>query len=264
MSDSSNDIVVIVTGNEPLHPRAVATVPMGAIVLAADGGLDHARAAGLTPAGLVGDLDSISAEGLAWAEANATIQRHPTEKDLTDTELAVAFANSMTPERLVLMAGGGDRLDHTLAAIGSLGAPELTGIPTIEVWWGAQLARVVHGPGTATIAARTGSTLSVLAMHGPCSGVSMTGTRWELDDSDIGALTGRGVSNVVDRSPVHVRVALGVLTVFFDPDDEHDDAGPDGTSDGGASDDDSTHGGDDTAGDGHTSDDGRTDHEEAR
>lgn len=258
MSDSSNDIVVIVTGNEPLHPRAVATVPMGAIVLAADGGLDHARAAGLTPAGLVGDLDSISAEGLAWAEANATIQRHPTEKDLTDTELAVAFANSMTPERLVLMAGGGDRLDHTLAAIGSLGAPELTGIPTIEVWWGAQLARVVHGPGTATIDARTGSTLSALAMHGSCSGVSMTGTRWELDDADIGALTGRGVSNVVDRSPVHVRVALGVLTVFFDPDDEH------GHDDAADTNDDDTHrdGTTDDAAD--TNDDEHTNDEEAR
>lgn len=221
MGERSNhtpsDIVVVVTGSEPLHPRAVASVPMGAIVVAADGGLDHARAAGLTPAGLIGDLDSISPEGLAWAEATITIQRHPPSKDLTDTELAVAFAASLHPERLVLLAGGGDRLDHTLAAIGCLGAPELTGIPTIEVWWGQQHARVVHGPGTATVAARVGSTLSVLAMHGPCSGVSMTGTRWELDDDDIAALSGRGVSNLVVRSPVHLRVSLGVLTVFDDP-----------------------------------------------
>lgn len=217
MSDTTNETVVVVTGSEPLHPRAVATVPVGAIVLAADGGLDHALAAGLTPAGLIGDLDSISAEGLAWAEANATIQRHPAEKDLTDTELAVAFANSLHPERLVLLSGGGDRLDHTLAAIGCLGAPALTGIPTIEVWWGSQHARVVHGPGTATVPTVEGSTLSAIAMHGPCSGVSMTGTRWELDDEDVGAMSGRGISNVVERSPVHVRVALGVLTVFADP-----------------------------------------------
>lgn len=231
MPDRPNDIVVVVTGNEPLHPRAVAAVPVGAIVLAADGGLDHALAAGLTPAGLIGDLDSISPEGLAWAESNATIQRHPTAKDLTDTELAVAFANSLTPERLVLIAGGGDRLDHTLAALGSLGAPELTGIPTIEVWWGSQHACVVHGPGTATIAARTGTTLSALALHGPCSGVSMTGTRWELDDTDIGALTGLGVSNEVERTPVHVRVALGVLTVFFEPGDASLDDDTDEPSD---------------------------------
>ena len=45
-------------------------------VIAADGGLDHALAAGLTPAVLVGDLDSVSSDGLAWAEAHATIERH--------------------------------------------------------------------------------------------------------------------------------------------------------------------------------------------
>ena len=79
-------------------------------------------AAGLTPAGLIGDLDSMSEEGLAWATQHATIERHPIDKDATDTELAVAFAAGMNPARVVLVAGGGDRLDHTLAAIGALGA----------------------------------------------------------------------------------------------------------------------------------------------
>ena len=38
--------VVVVTGSAALHPRAIAAVPPGAYVVAADGGLDHARAAG--------------------------------------------------------------------------------------------------------------------------------------------------------------------------------------------------------------------------
>ncbi len=223
-----HDTVVIVTGTEPIRPRALTALPTDAIVLAADGGLDHARAAGLVPAGLIGDLDSISPDGLAWAETHATIERHPEAKDHTDTELAIAFANAMTPDRLVLLSGGGDRLDHTLAAVGALGAPELTGIPHIDCWWGDQHARVVHGPGTATLRAVPGSTLSVLALHGACSGVSLTGTRWELADDPLAPLSGRGVSNQVvdaDRAAggdrhgvlVHVRVSIGVLTVIFDP-----------------------------------------------
>lgn len=223
-----NDTVVIITGTQPLHRRALAAVPSGAIVIAADGGLDHARAAGLVPAGLIGDLDSISPEGLAWAEANATIERHPEAKDDTDTELAIAFANAMTPARLILLAGGGDRLDHTLGAIGALGAPQLTSIPDIDCWWGEQHARVLHGPGAATLRAEPGSTLSVLALHGACSGVSLTGTRWELADETIAPLSGRGISNEVATRDhhldthhldtlVHVRVSLGVLTVFFEP-----------------------------------------------
>ena len=84
--------VVIVIGAEALHPDAVASVPDGAVVMAADSGLDHARAAGLTPTVLVGDLDSVSAEGLAWAEGNSSIERHPVDKDATDTELALRHA----------------------------------------------------------------------------------------------------------------------------------------------------------------------------
>ena len=141
-----NDTVVIVTGAAPLDARAVAAIPSHAIVIAADGGLDHARAAGLTPAGLIGDLDSVSEEGLAWAKQHATIQRHPIDKDATDTELAVAFAAGMNPARVVMVAGGGDRLDHTLAAIGALGASVLTSVPLVECWWGGQYLQVVHGP----------------------------------------------------------------------------------------------------------------------
>ena len=146
-----NDTVVIVTGAAPLDARAVAAIPSDAIVIAADGGLDHARAAGLTPAGLIGDLDSVSEEGLAWAKHHATIQRHPIDKNATDTELAVAFAAGMNPSRIVMVAGGGDRLDHTLAAIGALGAPVLTSVPLIECWWGGQYLQVVHGPARVTI-----------------------------------------------------------------------------------------------------------------
>ncbi len=118
-----DETVIVITGAEPLHPSAVAALPPNAIVIAADGALDHALAAGLIPAGLVGDLDSISAAGLAWAEQHATIQRHDPDKDQTDTELALAMAADFNPARLILVSGGGDRLDHTFAAIGALGQP---------------------------------------------------------------------------------------------------------------------------------------------
>ena len=49
---------------------AVAAVPAGRHVIAADGGLDHALAAGLDPDVLVGDLDSVSADG--WRGRRST------------------------------------------------------------------------------------------------------------------------------------------------------------------------------------------------
>ena len=207
--------VVIVIGAEALHPDAVASVPDGAVVMAADSGLDHARAAGLTPTVLIGDLDSVSTEGLAWAEGNSAIERHPVDKDATDTELALRHAVGLNPSRIVLMSGGGDRIDHTLAALGALGEVSLTSVPVLEAWWGRQRVRVVQGPGRARVSVVPGSTVSVLALHGPCTGVSLSGAQWPLDHADLEPMSGLGVSNVAVDEVVEVSVTTGVISLFW-------------------------------------------------
>ena len=212
-----NETVIVVTGAAPLHADAVAEVPPDAIVLAADGALDHALAAGLTPAGLVGDLDSISPDGLAWAQHHATISQHDPDKDQTDTELALGVAVQLAPRRVVLLAGGGDRLDHALAAIGALGHPSLAAVPDIDGWWGAQRLHVVHGPGKLDLDVEGGAIVSLLATHGEAAGVTVTGVRWPLDDAVLPPLVGHGVSNEAVDEHVEIRLHTGVLTVFVHP-----------------------------------------------
>jgi thiamine pyrophosphokinase len=209
-----NETVVVITGAAPIAAGAAGAVPDAAVVIAADGALDHALAAGLTPAGLVGDLDSISDEGLEWARRHATITRHDPDKDHTDTELALAVASDLHPARLVLI-GAGERLDHTLAAIGALGQPHLTSIPVIEGWWGGQRLRVLHGPGQAAIELEPGATLSLLALHGPCTGVTIDGVRWPLVAATLAPVVGIGLSNVAVGPQVDVRVSTGVLTILL-------------------------------------------------
>jgi len=216
-----NERIVIVTGSRPIAAHVVARIPGHAIVLAVDGGIDHALGAGLQPSGLIGDLDSVSAGGLAWAKEHVTIDRHPTDKDRTDTELALAFAAAMNPARLT-MIGGGDRLDHTIAALGALGATELTSIPQIDAWWNGQHLDVVHGPGRATLDLVAGSTLSLLALRGECRKVTIEGVRWPLEQSNLQPVDGLGISNEVtigDTPFGHVTISLssGVLTVFDHP-----------------------------------------------
>jgi thiamine pyrophosphokinase len=115
----------------------------------------------------------------------------------------------------VLMSGGGDRIDHTLAAIGALGEVVLTSVPVLEAWWGRQRVRVVQGPGRARVAVTPGSTVSLLALHGPCTGVSLSGTRWPLERADLEAMSGLGVSNVALDEVVEVSVSTGVVSLFW-------------------------------------------------
>ncbi len=237
-----NERIIVITGASPLAPDVVRRIPSDAIVLAVDGGLDHALAAGLEPSGLIGDLDSITETGLNWAARHATIDRHPPDKEQTDTELALAFAAAMNPLHLTLI-GGGDRLDHSLAAIGALGAPGLTSIPTVDGWWGSQHFEVLHGPGKTTLHLVGGSILSLLALHGPCGKVSIKGARWELDKVTLAPMVGRGISNEVpmgtgDGAGVDIEVSLssGVVTIFDAPIEEESDEAATGSTDSGSTD----------------------------
>jgi thiamine pyrophosphokinase len=209
-----NKTVVVITGADSIAPATAQRIPVDAVVIAADGALDHALAAGLVPAGLVGDMDSVSPAGLEWAARHATVERHDPDKDHTDTELALMVAADLKPARLILV-GAGDRLDHVLAAIGALGQPHLTSIPVIDAWWDEQWIRVLHGPGTTMLELTEGSTLSLLAMHGSCTGVTITGVRWPLEGADLAPLVGVGVSNVAVDEQVTIRVSTGVLTIVM-------------------------------------------------
>jgi thiamine pyrophosphokinase len=221
--------IAVITGAAPIPEYVVTTIADSTIILGVDGGLDHALAAGLHPSGLIGDLDSISADGLAWAEEHATISRHPTAKDQTDTELALIFAAEMIPSGITLI-GGGDRLDHTFAALGALGMSELTSVPHIDAWWDGQHVDVVHGPSRCTLQLKTSSTLSLLALHGPCEKVSIHGVRWELEDARLEPTCGTGVSNeVLDDPTVEIWLSKGVLTIFDDPILSNDQKNPQDT-----------------------------------
>lgn len=213
-----DETVIVVIGAAPIPPEVTGRLPRSAIVIAADGGLDHARGAGLTPAALVGDLDSVSADGLAWAKEHCTIHQFDTNKSATDTELAIELADSFSPERLILVSGGGKRLDHGIAALGALGHPHLTSIPVIEAWWGTQHARVLHGPGATELDVTPGTPLSLLAMHGPCTGVSIDGVHWPLVHADLAPLSGHGISNTAVSPTISVAVHGGILTLFLDLD----------------------------------------------
>ena len=213
-----NEHIVVVTGADPLDDRIAALVPDDALVLSADGGLDVALAAGLTPGVLIGDLDSVSIDALDWAAENGTIERHPADKDHTDTELALRHAVELRPRRLTLI-GGGDRLDHTIAALGALGAPHLTSIPEIDAWWGGEHVDVVHGPARRRLRLEPGSTLSLLVFGRHCEKVRLDGVRWPLRDAQLATAVGVGVSNEVTAPDGIVSVALsdGVLTIFDVP-----------------------------------------------
>jgi thiamine pyrophosphokinase len=205
--------VVVVIGGGGLSAEAVASVRPD-VVIAADSGLDHAVAAGMEPSILVGDMDSISASGRMWAYAHeVAIDESPTEKDLTDTELALETALGVDGiTDLTLLGGWGDRLDHLQGALLALGSPTLAGLESVRAWIGDTAITVLHGGRSAALPLEPGRTFSVLALHGQATGVTVTGAKWELDSATLSPTEARGVSNEAKEHTM-VTVESGVVTV---------------------------------------------------
>jgi thiamine pyrophosphokinase len=204
----SEEIVVVVSGGEPPDPRAALAVPLGAPVVAADKGLEHALALGLEVSLAVGDFDSASPEAVAAAEGAGTrIERHPHAKDATDLELTVGAAAALKPARILVLAGTGGRLDHELSLLLLLGSERYSSVE-IDAIVGAASVHVVRG--SRTLHGTPGELVSLLPL-GRAVGVTTEGLAYPLRGETLEAGSSRGVSNVFESETAHVSIERGVL-----------------------------------------------------
>lgn len=196
-------VVVVVAGGP--EPPPTVPLPPGATVIAADGGVELARALGLRVELAVGDFDSVAEEPLAAIER---VERHAVEKDATDLELALAAALELGPERIVVLAGAGGRLDHLFGGLLLLAADAYAGV-RVDAQVGDAAVHVVRGE--RTLHGRSGELISLLAAHGPAVGVVTEGLVYPLRGETLEPGSTRGVSNVFDLPDVSVSLERGVL-----------------------------------------------------
>ena len=209
----SEKIVVVVAGGEAPRAEAALAVPPGADVIAADGGLDHARALGLDVTVAVGYFDSASEDAVAAAEASGVrVVRHPAEKDAIDLELALDVATSSGASRILVLAGDGGRLDHLLAGLLLLGSGKYAAVE-VDALMGAARVHVVRE--RRSVPGEPGELVSLLAVHGAASGVTTAGLAYELRGETLEPGSSRGVSNVLTAPMATVSVERGTLLTVF-------------------------------------------------
>jgi thiamine pyrophosphokinase len=214
MSEAVVPAAIVFAGSGPVGPAVRARLPVDADVLAADSGLGVANALGVHVDHLVGDLDSVDPAALEGAvAAGTTVDRHPAEKDATDLELALDAAIARGARRVVVVDGGGDRLDHLLGNLLLLASSGMAGID-VEAYTGS--ARVVLARGGSppvAIAGEPGSLVSLLPVGGPARGIVTDGLRYPLRNEELPAGTSRGVSNELVGARATVHLAQGLLLV---------------------------------------------------
>lgn len=203
------DRICYIVGSRP--PGEIALAPgREPLLIAADGGLRHLEAQGLTPDLIVGDFDS-----LGRVPEGDNILRHPVEKDDTDMMLAVRTALDRGYDAFVLYGGLGGRLDHTYANLQVLSFLVRRGASGWLLGEGMAVTALGDG-GELRFGPAHRGVVSVFCPGPDAAGVCLEGLRYPLRNAVLTSSFPLGVSNQFTGQPARISVERGVLLVMWE------------------------------------------------
>ena len=180
-------------------------------IIGVDGGTDALLDAGVAVDLVIGDMDSLSPVAAADIDSgHLQSVRHPRDKDESDLEIALRWCLDNAIDEVACVGVTGGRLDHTLAALGSLGRS-------------GSLCPVIHDPTSTTWLLKcdgrrtveipaAGTTVSVIALDEDTRLVA-SGLKWTLPVS-LERLWDRGLSNVTTAAAARVTITRGTALVI--------------------------------------------------
>ncbi|HEU5381217.1 MAG TPA: thiamine diphosphokinase [Ktedonobacteraceae bacterium] len=185
----------------------------GELIVAADGGASTALAMGYAPALVVGDFDSLTEQTRIELERlDCQFVSARTEKDETDTELAIQVACQQGASRITILGAlGGTRFEHTMANF-----QLLVGYSTlpVEIVDGNSRGWLLRGPGTTSITGRQGDLLSLLPLTDSATGVQTEHLYYPLRHETLSFGKPRGISNVLQTTQASVSLSAGLLLLI--------------------------------------------------
>jgi thiamine pyrophosphokinase len=203
--------LIFVNGNLPDLAAIRRLIFPDDLLIAADGGTHHILELGLTPAVLIGDLDSLSRENrVVLNHAGTTINEYPRDKNETDLELALQYAVDRGFREMRIIAALGGRLDQTLGNLSLLSDPSLSALD-IRAEDGIQEAFFVFNE--CQLEGDPGDLVSLIPWGVKISGVTTTGLRWSLSGENLLPNKTRGISNQMLEKTATVAISSGILLV---------------------------------------------------
>lgn len=205
----------VIAVNGILHDPAAVAVQLRPddYLIGADGGTLHLLAMGRQPHIIVGDLDSLPADILADLTAQGVhIERHRTDKDQTDLELAIERAIADGASEVILIGALGGRLDQTLANLLILAQRAWPAM--LRLVEGEQVAEILRGPGSLTLHGDVGATISLIPLSAVVAGITYRGLRYPLENATLAFGSTRGVSNELSETTATISIDEGMALII--------------------------------------------------
>ncbi|OJF89878.1 thiamine pyrophosphokinase [Pararhizobium antarcticum] len=185
----------------------------GMRIIAADGGMRHAKSLGVIPERWMGDFDSTPPELIAqWPDILR--EPYPPAKNETDGEIAVSAALEQGAKKLLLAGAlGGERSDHAFMHLLHAARLAEDGIDVLLTSGDEEAYPLL--PGSRDIDLPQGSLFSILGLD-TLTGLTITNARYPLSDFHLPFGSSRTISNVAE-GPVRFSLSSGRAIILARP-----------------------------------------------
>ena len=201
----------LLIGNSPhISPRLLKTLAQKAdSIIAADGGANSARKAGLSPNVIIGDLDSASAttrrqfKKARWIFVN--------NQNNTDLQKALDFLAEQNCRECTLAGFTGGRWDFSFGNL----LTAYSYAKKMKLCFAGEGWKIFPLTSSRRFTARPGARVSLLPVK-PCSGVTLSGLKFPLKNARLPLGTTRTLSNQTVRTNFSVSMRSGFLFVYIE------------------------------------------------
>ena len=173
-------------------------------IICVDGGLKLAKLWGRKPDFILGDGDSYKE---AFPE-EINKRSYPSEKDETDSELALAKALEMGATKITLTGFLGGRLDHSLANLALISLIKNVKVQFLEEW-----GQVFFADKCNEVTGAVGDTVSLLPLFEDVEGVNTQGLKYPLANEILYGHKSRGISNELIAEKAIIKKENGRLLI---------------------------------------------------
>lgn len=188
----------------------------GQFAIYCDGAVRHAKCLNLKPNLIIGDFDSAIINDINFYEQkNIEFKRFKTQKDETDTELAVKEAMNLNSNSITLIGGLGGRFDHALANVHLLLIALKNGI---EMKLVNECGEISMFDKEINLSQTHFKYLSLIPFTEKAIGVTTEGLLYPLNDETLEIGTTRGVSNELTGDYAKVTIKKGILIAILSND----------------------------------------------
>lgn len=148
-------------------------------VIGVDSGVEHLNKFAITPDLIIGDLDSIDKKLLTEsAKKNIEIIKYPKNKDQTDFEIALDYAQKLEFESIDIIGGENGEIDHLLSIFMTISINKCS----YKITWFYGKQKIQFNPKSISI--NLNQIFSLIPLSN-IKNLNISGAKWNLQNKNI-------------------------------------------------------------------------------